>query len=322
MTCGCSKKISAQRDFEGLVATKHKRCRLFVSMYKPNNLRVIITGCGSKPLRHIYKYKNEHSHDGIFIDGVKHKMNIGTATTYYLVKKNVDVIMVSRNAKNLHKIKNGLVQLGCKEEKISYIATDLTTDKGIEYLINNLPKKSCFYWVQSMGVGGGTYKIPHDNIYLPFEKIDPKLISMEMEIVTTTHKIMLGMIQMFRKQIKNKQKVKISIITSMSGERGYHYGATHVAAKHALVGYIEGIKKELKDEGVEIFDIRPGAIDTGMYDNGYVRKAVKEISKRTKMWSGLAPIYTHPMEVAKKVYLSLFDDNPKPIYRILAPHQR
>jgi len=69
-----------------------------------------------------------------------------------------------------------------------------------------------------------------------------------MNIVTATHKLMLKMIPTFRKQIKNKQEAKISMITSMSGERGYHFGATHVAAKHAFVGYIKGIEKELEDE--------------------------------------------------------------------------
>jgi NAD(P)-dependent dehydrogenase (short-subunit alcohol dehydrogenase family) len=157
---------------------------------------------------------------------------------------------------------------------------------------------------------------------LPFEKINPELIATEMGIVTSTHRLMLKMVPVFRKQIKKKQKAKIAVITSMSGERGYHFGATHVAAKHALVGYIEGIKRELKDEKIEIFDIRPGAIDTGMYDNQYTRKAVNEISKRTNMWSGRMPIYTHPIEVAKKIYKALFSSNPKEVYRILAPHQK
>lgn len=296
--------------------------KFFMSNPKPNNLKVIIIGCGSRPIGHIYMYNGKPSHDSIFIDGVEHKMNIGTATAYYLAKKGITVIMVSRNADHLKKIKQGLKSLVCKEKNILYVAADLTTREGIKHLISKLPKSSYFYWVQSIGVGGGTYKIPNDNVYLPFEKIEPELITTEMGIVTTTHKLMLKMVPIFRKQIKRKQKAKISIITSMSGERGYHFGTTHVAAKHALVGYIEGIKRELNNEGIEIYDIRPGAIDTGMYDNPFVRKAVNEISKRTKMWSGRAPIYTHPLRVAEKVYLSLFSNKPKKIYRILAPHQK
>jgi NAD(P)-dependent dehydrogenase (short-subunit alcohol dehydrogenase family) len=111
----------------------------------PKNLKVIITGCGSKPVDYIYKHNNQPSHDSIFIDGVEHKMNIGTATAYYLAKKGIDVIMVSRTAERLEKIKQSLINLGCKEEIISYIAADLSTDQGVENLIKNLPGGSYFY---------------------------------------------------------------------------------------------------------------------------------------------------------------------------------
>lgn len=286
------------------------------------NLKVIIAGCGSKPVGHVYKYNGKPSHNNIFIDGTEHKMNIGTAAAYYLVKKEIEVIMVSRTAKHLRQIKQGLIELGCNKEKISYIAADLTTNSGVKSLVEALPKECYFYWIQSLGMGGGTYKVPNDNIYLPFEKIQPELIAAEMDIVTATHRLMLKMVPVFCKQIKKQQKAKIAIITSMSGERGYHFGATHVAAKHALVGYIKGIQNELKDEGIEIFDIRPGAIDTGMYDNKYVRKAVEEVGIRSNLWNGRKPTFASPLEVASSVYKSLFAKSPKKVYRILAPHQK
>lgn len=287
-----------------------------------NNLKVIITGCGFKPINHIYKHNNKSTHNEISIDGVPHKMNIGTAISYYLVKKGVDVILVSRTESNLTKIIEGLVLLGCDRNKISYISADISTDNGISFLAKKLPKDSNFYWVQSIGMGAGSYKLKNDNIYLPFEKISPKLISEEMNIVTATHGMMLKMIKLFRKQVKKGFSSKICIISSMSGERGYHFGATHVAAKHALVGYIKGIKRELEDENIEIYDVRPGGVDTGMYDNKYVQKSVNEISRRTKMWQGKEPIYTEPINVAKKVYHALFNENPKKVYKILAPHQK
>ena len=285
------------------------------------NLTVIITGCGFKPIRHIYRYNGKPSHDIIPINGKSHKMNIGTASAYYLSKRGIPVIMVSRTPESLKKIKNGLVQLGCKKELISYVAADMMTDFGIKKLIRQLPKGKIFYWLQSIGLSGGAYKIPHDNIYLPFEKIYPDIIKAELEIVIATHRMMLQIIHVFRRQVKHKQKAKIAIITSMSGERGYHFGATHVAAKHALVGYIRGVEKELKDEGIEVFDIRAGGIDTGMYDNLYTRQAVEEISRRTKMWGGKKPIYAHPLQVAEKIYQAFFSRSPQKVYRILAPHQ-
>lgn len=282
---------------------------------------VIIIGCGYKPIKHVYKYKGRPSYNSIPIKGKDYKMNIGTATAFYLVKKGVEVIMISRTKEKLEQIKKGLIRLGCNDKLINYVAIDLMTDKGINHLIKKLPKNKMFYWVQSVGIGGGSYKVPNDNIYLPFEKISPEIIKTELEIAIVTHRMMLKMIKIFRKQIKNKQKAKICVITSMSGERGYHFGATHVAAKHALVGWIKGIERELKDEGIEIYDIRPGAIDTGMYDNPYVRKNVEEIARRTKMWGGRKPLYEPPLSVAQKIYLALFGKNPKKIYRILAPYQ-
>lgn len=282
---------------------------------------VIVTGCGFKPVEHVYFHKGKPTHNAIVIDGKEQKMNIGTAVAYFLARKNIEVIMVSRTIENLQKIKEGLVKLGCNENLISFIATDITLEDGIINLTKNLPQNRTFYWVQSIGMGGGAYKVPNDNIYLPFEQISPELIDNELSIVPATHRMLLKLISIFRKQIKNKQKAKICIVTSMSGERGYHFGATHVAAKHALVGYIKGVEKELEDEGINVYDIRPGGIDTGMYDNSFTRKAVGEISRRTKMWEGKDPIYEPPMSVAKKVYLALFGKNSKKVYRVLAPHQ-
>lgn len=287
-----------------------------------DNLKVIITGCGVKPVKHIFKHKNKSTHNSIFIDGQEYKMNIGTATAYYLLKKDISVVIVSRNIDNLNKIKEGLAYLGCDKNKIICIGTDITNEIGINFLIKKLPKKTSFYWVQSIGMGGGSYKLPNDNVYLPFEKIKPELIDLEMDIVTATHRMMLKIVRLLRKQVDNKYGAKICIITSMSGERGYHFGATHVAAKHALVGYIKGIELELKDEGIEIHDIRPGAIDTGMYDNIHVQKSANEIARRSKLWKGNEPSFAQPMDVAKKVYDSLFGSMPKKVYRILGPNQK
>jgi len=283
---------------------------------------VIITGCGYKPIDYVYKYNNKETHNILFVGKNKYKMNIGTSIAYFLSRKNIPVIMVSKTESKLKDIKNGLIQMGCNEKLISYIASNIATENGITELVNKLPKKTNFYLLQSIGMGGGTYKIPNDNIYLPFENISPELIKAETDIVIATHRLILKFINLFREQLKNKYPVKIGIITSMSGERGYYYGATHVAAKHALVGYIKGIRGELEDEGIQIYDIRPGAIDTGMYDNQHTKRNVEIISKKTKMWGGRKPIFAPPIEVAKVVYSAFFGKNSNKVYRVLAPHQK
>ena len=286
---------------------------------------VLITGCGYKPIGYVYKHKGRPTYNGIPIDGIEHKMNIGTAVACFLAKKGVEVIIVSRTLEKLEKIKDGLTQLGCSQDLISVIAADITTEAGIDDIIKKLPKDKSIFWVQSIGMGGGAYAVPNDNIYLPFEQIKPELIAAEMDIVTATHRMMLKMVPIFRKQIKDDQPAKICMITSMSGERGYCFGATHVAAKHALVGYIKGIQTELEQEDIKIYDVRPGCIDTGMYDNSFVRESVGEIVRRSKMYPSFNNnvfIPAQPMEVAEKVYQTLFGMWPNKIYRILGPGQK
>lgn len=290
-----------------------------MSSKKP--LTVIITGCGYKPIKHVFRYKGQPSHASIFINGTLCKMNIGTASAFYLAKRGVEVIMVSKSKDKLNDIVEGLVQLGCERKYLSYITADAASPKGIADLMKKLPKNRNFFWLQSLGVSGGSYKIPNDNIYLPFQKINNKVMETEMGIVMATHAFILQFYPLLKRQAIHGIKPRICIITSMSGERGYHFGATHVAAKHALVGYIKGIEKELAESGIDIIDIRPGAIDTGFYDNSVVRKTVEIISVKSKMWEGRKPIYTSPLEVAKVVYSAMFSKKPKKVYRILAPHQ-
>jgi hypothetical protein len=57
---------------------------------------VIITGCGFKPVNHVFKFEGKPTHNSILIDGKECKMNLGTAIALYLVKKGIEVIMVSR----------------------------------------------------------------------------------------------------------------------------------------------------------------------------------------------------------------------------------
>lgn len=285
------------------------------------NKRVLICGCGYKPVGHVYTYRGKPTHSSIDIDGRSQKMNIGTAIAYYLSRKGIPILMVSRSADHLAKIKIGLTKIGCDPNLISFVAADITSEKGIDTLIQGLHKNEDIYWVQSIGMGGSTYNVPNDNIYLPFEKIQPDLVAAELSIVTTTHELMLNLLPFFRAQIRKGHKAKIVIITSMSGERGYHYGTTHVAAKHALVGYIKGIERELKDEGIEIFDVRPGGVDTGMYDNPHVRAAVAQISIKSNMWGGRKPHYAKPTAVAKIVFEDLFGRHPRQVQRVPAPYQ-
>lgn len=78
----------------------------------------------------------------------------------------------------------------------------------------------------------------------------------------------------FRKQ----KESRVAIITSMSGIRGYSFGATHCTAKGAIDRYANSSMLGPYKDNIFVTTVRPGGVDTGMYDNTKVQEAVKMIS--------------------------------------------
>ncbi len=247
-------------------------------------------------------------------------MNIGTACAAHLSRHDVPVLMVARNSDSLENIRNGLIDLGCNADLISYCAADATTDTGAIEIIKALDGRP-FSWIQSLGLGAGTYDLPDENPYLPVEKISPKLLEVELGIVVATHCLLTHFLPHLREQVKKDLPAKIVFITSMSGVRGYRFGSAHVAAKHALTGFVRGIHAELIDMGITPFEVRPGGIDTGFYDPESVRKVMDVLAKQDNMWSGFPPTFAPPLKVAEAVYRALFIDGCPIEQEVRAPHQ-
>ena len=63
----------------------------------------------------------------------------------------------------------------------------------------------------------------------------------------------------------------------MSAIRGYAYGGTHCTAKGAIDRYANSAMLALYTNNIFVTTIRPGAIDTGMYDNPTVQKAILNV---------------------------------------------
>ncbi|GAH59141.1 unnamed protein product, partial [marine sediment metagenome] len=61
--------------------------------------------------------------------------------------------------------------------------------------------------------------------------------------------------------------------------RGYSYGGTHCAAKGAIDRYANSAMLGNYKDNLFITTIRPGGIDTGMYDSKSVQEAVKDIAE-------------------------------------------
>ena len=263
--------------------------------------RIVITGCGYKQLQHTFYdiVTKEPCHDIIKIDDQEMKLNIGSATAGILALSGATVHMVSQTKDKLENLKNYFInELKISEENIEYNEVDLFDEKSIENFIKSLKKDKPIYWFQSIGLGAGAYKVKDDNPYLHIEEIPPELLEKESTIVLKgTHILMQKLLPIFREQNKKfNTDTKIEIISSMSAIRGYNRGGTHCAAKAAISRYANSAMLDLWKEKIYITDIRPGAVDTGGYDNKIVQEAILEIVGEyggRKYWEengiGLAP---------------------------------
>jgi len=66
----------------------------------------------------------------------------------------------------------------------------------------------------------------------------------------------------------------------MSAIRSIISGSMHMAAKGAISRFTNAAMIELDKENIFITDVRPGGVDTGMYDSPAVQNTITEISRR------------------------------------------
>lgn len=239
--------------------------------------RIIVTGCGYRPLKYVFTdiVTKTPSHDSIEVDGKEMKLNIGSAIAGVLALSGATVHMISRSADKLENIRKTILEIVKDEKIIEYSALDLLDENKVKKFVKKLPKNKDIFWVQSVGLGAGSYKLKDDNPYLPIEKIDLNLIESEtITVIKATHIMMKALLPIFRRQ----KETRIAIITSMSAIRGYSFGGTHTTAKGAIDRYANSSMLALYKDNIFVTTIRPGGIDTGMYDNPKVREAINVVS--------------------------------------------
>ena len=237
--------------------------------------RIIVTGCGYKPVGHTFYdiVTGESTHDSIYIGDKEMKMNIGAAASGILALSGATVHMVSTSEEKLINLKQEFEKLESGNIEIS--VADLLNELDVKSFIQKLPSDKQIYWVQSVGLGAGSYKLENDNPYIRLEDIDPDFIEAESRaILRSTHLLMRELLPLFR----NQRESKIAIVTSMSAVRGYSLGGSHCASKGALDRYANSAMLALYKDNIFLTTIRPGGVDTGLYDSEAVQKAICQIS--------------------------------------------
>ncbi|NTW46075.1 MAG: SDR family oxidoreductase [Candidatus Moranbacteria bacterium] len=283
-------------------------------------IRVLVTGVGMKLVRHIFHDTITGTPTHLSIvenDGSEYKANVGAATALACARAGASVHIVSRSKEKLDAIARWILSL-VPNADIAVSPVDLGDTDQIHALTEKIPDNLPLYWVQSVGLGAGSVCIPNDNPYLPISSVPRILIEAELSVVPNTIILLQSLLPRFRKQAETR----ICIISSMSAIRGVVRGSVHNASKGALGRFANAAMLELAPENIFVTDIRPGAIDTGLYDAPGVQESVREICRGYgRKDTGFAP----PSTVADAIVLALSSQAHFPSINLVArgqfPHE-
>lgn len=235
--------------------------------------RVLITCVGIKPVNYLFKdiTAGENSHTPVLVDGQEHKANIGAATALACAQVDAIVHLVARTEEKLRIVKQW-IETEIPDAQVKYTALDLNKRKDLQDLADSLPTDLPLYWVQSAGLGGGTVQIKDDNPYILIEELTDDLIDVEFSTIKNTIALLQVLLPRFHKQPESR----ICIVSSMSAIRSFPSGSIHMASKRALSRFANATMLELNKENIFITDIRPGCVDTGLYDSEIIQETIKK----------------------------------------------
>lgn len=240
------------------------------------NKRVIITGVGAKLLQ--YRFLNigskVPSHTPIMAGDDEYKANIGAACALAYAQAGATVHLVARSTEKLEIVRHWLIEQ-VPGAQVELSPLDLANPVAVKQWAASLPDDKELSLIQSVGIGGGTVQLADDNPYKLLEDIDPALVAAELSVVQMTITLLQALLPQFRTQ----NETKVAVVTSMSAIRSFWSGAIHSAAKGALSRFVNAAMLEVAPEGIYLTDIRPGGVDTGLYDSLAVRQRVAEIAK-------------------------------------------
>lgn len=172
-------------------------------------------------------------------------------------------------------------------------------------MIDSIPSDMPLHWVQSAGLGAGTVQLKDDNPYLLIDDLNEELIEAELSVLTNTIRLLKLLLPRFRKQ----KETRVCIVSSMSAIRSVVSGSMHMAAKGAISRFANAANIELDKERIFITDIRPGIVDTGMYDSKVVRDIVAIMGKNYGYDYSKSGIFcAPPSAVGKAILTALVSD--------------
>ena len=173
---------------------------------------------------------------------------IGKQLSIDLAKQGANIILLSRKIKNL---KIALKEVSKYSNLSSYYKCDISKEKEVNKIFKRIIKKYKHVDILINNAGFGIYK--------EFKDIKTKDIK---DIFNTNYFGLIYCTKAILPTMLKRKSGMIVNIASVAGKSGYPGGSIYSASKFAVIGLSETMYYELKNKGIKILVVCPGAVET------------------------------------------------------------
>ena len=179
---------------------------------------------------------------------------IGRSIILKFAKMNFDIITCSRNLDDLSKLKED-VNKESKSVSVNFIQSDLSKEKECQNFIDYVKsfKRNLDLLVNNVGI------FSPGKIYNEDEGVLERMINTNLY---SNYYISRGLIP----SMLSRKKGHIFNICSIASKIAYSNGGSYCVSKFALYGMSLCLREELKDKGIKVTSVLPGATLTSSWD--------------------------------------------------------
>ncbi len=174
---------------------------------------------------------------------------IGALAAIRLAERGAVPVLTGRNRDKLAEIA-GRIKGGC-----SVFQMDVTNTDQVRHTVEAIIAKHGRIDILLNNAGYGKFERFTD---MPVDEFDQMMDTNYMGIVRCTKAVIPYMLQQGEGQIVN--------IASMAGKIGSAKSTAYTATKHAVLGFTNSLRMELREHGIHVSAVNPGPIDTPFFE--------------------------------------------------------
>ncbi|MDQ0172037.1 SDR family NAD(P)-dependent oxidoreductase [Paenibacillus tundrae] len=182
----------------------------------------------------------------VFITGAS--SGIGALCAQMLIEEGAIPILAARSRDKLEEIGASL------NGQHELLTLDVTNDEQVQAAISNMLEKYGRIDILLNNAGYGKFAAMTD---MTVQEFDEMMDVNYMGIVRCTKAVLPHMLKRGTGQIVN--------VASMAGKIGTAKSASYTATKHAVLGFSNALRQELRKTGLKVTTINPGPIDTPFF---------------------------------------------------------